>query len=451
MNSQEKTKPTPKVKGLPVVGSLFDLLPSRRFDFLNRTMECGDVAEFRAGPRVVSMINSGTIGYAMMTNPAQFLQGGVNHDIAESTGPYSLMALDGDIHKELRKIAAPAFSPKRISEYAALMVGRAQQMVSGWKNGEPIFVADYMQELMANMMAKALFNLDHLEGNGVFDAMKQGLDYVDYLVTHPIRFPKSWPTPRNVRAHRALARGRQLVQERINYYRKTREATGDMLSTMLLAVVDKQDIKPELLDVWLIDTIFNIFGGSLDTTPTTLTWTWLMLCQHPEIYERLRTEVDTVLQGRLPTHADLEKMPYLLQVLKEGQRIYPSAYLVGRVAVQDAEIEGYFFPKGRESAINLYGCHHNPRYFPSPERFDPERFSAENEPKLPKGAFIPFGAGPHYCIGAHFTMIAAPLVMATILQRVTFELPPGPPITPKAAFLLKPPRLQLKVRLREGK
>jgi cytochrome P450 len=213
-------------------------------------------------------------------------------------------------------------------------------------------------------------------------------------------------------------------------------------------VVDKQDVKTELLDSWLIDTVFNIFGGGIDTTPTTLAWAWALLCQHPEIYEKARHEVDTVLQGRLPTQADFEKLPYLLQILKEVQRIYPAAYMVGRVAMQDAEIEGYFFPKGRQSAINIYGIHRDPRFYPEPERFDPERFSPENEQKLPKGAHIPFGAGPHFCIGSHFAMLAAPLVLATLIQRVTFELVPGPPIVPRAEFLLRASPFQVKVHRR---
>lgn len=434
---------------MPLLGNLRDLLPDKRFEFLNRAvMECGEIGVFTVGPQQITIINSGTIAYSMMTNPAVFHQGALNHAVAESTGPYSLIALDGDIHKELRKVAAPAFAPRQISEYAAQMVERAEDHQARWEEGALLSVADTMRDMVASMLSKAMLNLDRVDEGGLWEAMGEGLDYVDYLMTHPIRVPTSWPTPRNLRARKALTLGRRLVQERIERYRRERVSSGDMLSTMVLAVVDKQDVKKELLDNWLIDTVFNIFGGGIDTTPTTLTWAWKLLCEHPDVYARARSEVDTALQGRQPKQADLGSLPYVMQVLKEVQRIYPAAYMVGRVAKQDAEIEGYFFPKGRESAINIYGIHRDPRFYPNPERFDPDRFSPENEQKLPKGAHMPFGAGPHFCIGSHFAMLAAPLVLATLIQRVTFELVPGPPVTAQAGFLLRPTPFQVKVRRR---
>jgi len=174
----------------------------------------------------------------------------------------------------------------------------------------------------------------------------------------------------------------------------------------------------------------TLFGAGHETTATALSWTWCLLCQHPESYQKVQQEVDRLLQGRTPTYEDLARLPYCLQVFKEAMRLYPPAYAFSRHAVRDVEIDSYCVPKGRVVLVAPYTLHRRAEYFPDPERFDPERFTPEREKGLPRYAYLPFGAGPRICIGMYFARMEGQLLLATLAQRVSFSLVPGQAIEP---------------------
>ena len=147
-----------------------------------------------------------------------------------------------------------------------------------------------------------------------------------------------------------------------------------------------------------------------ETTATALTWTWYLLCQHPERYQKVQQEVDSVLQGRTPTYADLAHLPYCLQVFKEAMRLYPPAYVMSRQALHDVEIDGYRVPKTGSSCFLRTRLHRREECFPEPEQFDPERFTPEREKQLPRYVYLPFGAGPRICLGMYFAHDGGPSV-----------------------------------------
>jgi len=180
----------------------------------------------------------------------------------------------------------------------------------------------------------------------------------------------------------------------------------------------------------LRDEALTLFGAGHETTATVLTWAWYLLATHPDSYQKLLQEVDTVLQGRTPTYANLAHLPYSLQVFKEALRMYPPAYAMARVALHDLEIDGYPVRERQTVVIPMYAIHRRPDYYPNPEVFRPERFASENEKALPRYAYMPFGAGPRICIGNHFAMMEGHLLLATLAQRVSFELLPGQHIEP---------------------
>lgn len=150
----------------------------------------------------------------------------------------------------------------------------------------------------------------------------------------------------------------------------------------------------------------------------------------------MQREVDEVLQGRTPTIADLSKFSYSLQVFKESLRFYPPGHVMIRMAARDTDLGGYRVPKGAYVLIDEYAMHHRPDYFSNPQVFDPARFTAENESLLPKHAYLPFGTGPRVCIGQHFALMEAQLVLAILNQRVEFELEQDQPVKPKAELTL---------------
>jgi len=161
-----------------------------------------------------------------------------------------------------------------------------------------------------------------------------------------------------------------------------------------------------------------------------------VLCQHPDVYQKVQHEVENVLEGRSPRYDDLARLPYCLQVFKETMRLYPPAASIVREALHDIEFDGYLVPKGYTVMVSPYILHRTVAYFPDPERFDPERFAPEREKQLPRYAYLPFGAGPRICIGNHLALMEAHLLMATLAQRVHFLLVPGQAIAPDAVHNL---------------
>ena len=151
----------------------------------------------------------------------------------------------------------------------------------------------------------------------------------------------------------------------------------------------------------LRDEVISIFLAGHDTTAISLSWTAHLLSKHPEIKAKMLAEIDSVLQGRAPTYADLDNLTYTRWVLKEGMRLHPAAYLTGRDSIEDVQIGDYMIPKGSTVFVSPAVMHRLPEYFPDPDAFKPERWEGVNDRDM-KYKYIPFGGGPRVCIGEHF-------------------------------------------------
>jgi cytochrome P450 len=220
---------------------------------------------------------------------------------------------------------------------------------------------------------------------------------------------------------------RTYMQRFIDERRANPGTRHDFLALLLEA---RDDEDQSMSDEQLMAECLTLFGAGYETTAAGLCWAWYLLCQHPEIYGKVQHEVDTVLQGRTPTYADLEHLPYCLQVLKEALRLYPPAYATCRRTLDDIEIDGYRVPKGWAVLLVPYTLHRREDAFPHPEVFDPERFAPAREKLLPRYAYVPFGAGPRICLGLHFSLMEGHLLLATLAQRVNFSLLPGQSMNP---------------------
>ena len=194
----------------------------------------------------------------------------------------------------------------------------------------------------------------------------------------------------------------------------------------------------------------NIFLAGHETTSNALSWTFYLLAQHPAVRERLEREVDAALGGRTPTLADLPRLPYALQVLKEGMRLYPPAFILARRALRDVTVGGHRIQKNDLAVINIIGMHRRPAYFPEPLRFDPDRFAPEAEKAIRKHAYLPFGAGPRICIGNHFALMEGHVLLAAIASRLRFERETAALIEMEPLITLRPKGgIAMRVRRRD--
>jgi len=274
-----------------------------------------------------------------------------------------------------------------------------------------------------SVIGKALFDADVFsEADELGAAMSVTLEYISHNLSTLLPPPYSWPTPGHRRVHKAAAVLRNRIQRFIDERRASPMERNDFLSILLEA---RDDEGNPMSDEQVMAECLTLFGAGHETTATALTWAWYLLCQHPDIYEKVQQEVDSVLQGRTPTYADLARLPYCLQVFKESMRLYPPAYGFSRRALKDVEIDGYLVPTNWIVLLAPYTMHRREEFFPQPETFDPERFTPEREKLLPRYAYMPFGAGPRICIGMHLAMMEGHLLLAILAQRASFTLLPG--------------------------
>jgi cytochrome P450 len=175
---------------------------------------------------------------------------------------------------------------------------------------------------------------------------------------------------------------------------------------------------------------------------------WMLLSQHPEHRARLEAEIDQELGGRIPTFADVDRLPFTRAVIQETLRLYPPVWMTGRRARHDDVIDGVRIPSGAIVAILIYLTHRDPLVWPNPEAFDPRRFLSENVAGRPRGAHVPFTAGRRVCIGNTFATTEATILTAMIAQRYRLDLDPTGRVRPEPLLTLRPSPVNMRLQQR---
>lgn len=355
-----------------------------------------------------------------------------------------LLTSEGDFWKRQRRLAQPAFHRERINSYSQTMTAYTERMLASWHTGEARDIHEDMMQLTLEIVAKTLFDAD------VTDTAREVGQLLSVIV-EPFSYQASFkwildnrlPTPMNRRFHRTAQRLDEIVFGIINERRASQADRGDLLS-MLLAAQDEDG--SQMTDQQLRDEAMTLFLAGHETTALTMSWTWYLLAQNPEVETKLLAEIESVLGGRTPTLADLPALKYADQIIKEAMRLYPPAYAMGRQALQEFELGGYRIPAKSQIFFFQYVTHRDPRYFDAPEQFKPERWTEEFVKQLPRYAYFPFGGGPRLCIGNSFAMMETVLLLTTIAQRFRLRLVSNEAIKPIPGITLRPEK-GVKMRL----
>ncbi len=219
---------------------------------------------------------------------------------------------------------------------------------------------------------------------------------------------------------------------------------------MLLAAKDEDGSRMD--DRQLRDEALTLFLAGYETTANLLAWTWWLLATHPQVESKLHRELDGELAGRTPTLDDLPKLRYAEHILTESLRLYPPAWGMARLAIEDHEIAGYPVPAGTGVAIAQWVVQRDPRWYEAADEFRPERWEGDLQKRLPRFAYFPFGGGPRQCIGNLFALMEATLVMATVAQRFRLRMRQGAEIVPMASITLRPKNgVAVRLEARRGK
>jgi cytochrome P450 len=354
-----------------------------------------------------------------------------------------LLTSEGDFWLRQRRLAQPAFHRSRINSYAEAMVQYADSLVKTWKDGELRDIHVEMMGLTLQIVGKTLFGVEvtgevQEVGHALEALMELNSDFRRLMLV-----PGWMPTLTNIRAELAIRRLDKIIYKIIKQRRASGEDRGDLLS-MLLQAQDEDG--SHMSDTQLRDEALTIFLAGHETTAVTLSWTWWLLAQHPEVEAKLHRELDSVLNGRTPTLDDLPSLRYTDRVITESMRLYPPAWGMARMAVEDTELAGYKIRKGSGVTVSQWAVHRDPRWFDEPLEFRPERWEGDLAKRLPRFAYFPFGGGPRQCIGNTFALMETALVLATIAQQFRFNIVPEHPVVPIASITLRP-RYGIKVVL----
>jgi len=310
-----------------------------RLGLLKRLAREGDVYGMHFGPFPIILFNKPEHVHSILVEHAyDFDKGVAIHNTFRPAIGDGIFSSEGDFHRHQRKLMSPPFQPRHIASYADIMGYYGEQIQQTWPDGSVIDVNQQMTNLTMSIIGKALFDADvFTETDELGAAMTVTTEYVSHTLSTLLPPPYNWPTPRNQRTHKAAQVLRTRIQRFIDERRNSPVERNDFLSILLQA--RDEDGKP-MSNEQVMAECLTLFGAGHETTATALSWTWYLLCQHPERYQKVQQEVDSVLQGRTPTYADLARLPYCLQVFKEALRLYPPAYAFSRRALRDVEIDG---------------------------------------------------------------------------------------------------------------
>lgn len=344
----------------------------------------------------------------------------------------SSLSADGDFWRRERRVVQPAFQNHRIEGFTALMTDETERLAASWEENVatrlPLDISKEMMRLTLIIVVKALFSAD-ISGDvqAISDALTIVINDLGPLTASLFSVPVRFDPARNRRLGGALATLDRIVYRIIEERRRSNDAGGRDLLSLLLSARD-EETGEALSDLRLRDEAVTMMVAGHETTATLLGWAFYRLSQHPEVEERFHREVDRVLERRVPTLRDVSSLTYTRWVIEETLRLYPPVWTIARKVLADDEVGGYHIAESSAAFISPYLIHRHPELWHSPGNFEPERFSPERSESRPRYAYIPFGLGPHMCLGKHFAMLEAVLALATIGRRLRPRLAEGHPV-----------------------
>ncbi len=425
MNLGHDVAPGPN--GYPLLGNLPTFWVDDRISIHTRdALNHGDVVRYKFGPLTAHLVlHPDDVKHVLQENAVNYTKGRGTKRLRFLLGD-GLLTSEGELWRRQRKLAQPAFHPKRVAALVGEMVAATSEMCGAWsalaERHESFDVAAEMMRLTLDIVARTLFGADiKNEAARVYDALTVSLDTVNKRLLFPIPIPVSLPIPSN---RRFLAAKKSLDDLVFAIIGARRKAGGDAGGDLLSMLMDSRDEETgeAMSDQQLRDEVMTLILAGHETTANALSFTWMLLSREPVVWRKLRAEVESVLGQRTLTAEDLPKLKYTRMVLEEAMRLYPPAWLFGRLSIGEDSVRGFRIPPGSMVMMSPFFTHRHPQFWSNPEGFDPERFAPEASAHRHKHSYLPFGGGPRVCIGNGFAISEAQAILATVTQRYRVEV-----------------------------
>ena len=403
----------------------------------------GDVAAARLGRRTLVLVSEPElIRELLVVRDRDFVKSQALQRARQLLGQ-GLLTSEGELHLRQRRLLQPVFHRERVADYAGGMSALAAAFAARrWGEGASPRIVDVAREMSALALVIVARTVFGAEVEGEAEAIGRALtDAMGLMrrVSNPLApVLDRLPLPATRRFQHARAR----LDETVYRLLRERSARGvgaqdrDLLALLLSTRSGAGAGSGE--ERQLRDEALTLLLAGHETTANALAWTLYLLALNPGVAARLHAEVDAELAGGLARPEAFERLPYTLRVLTESMRLYPPAWTIGRQALHPLELGGFAIPAGQPILAAQWVVHRDARWFPEPERFDPDRWLPERAAELPRFAYFPFGAGGRKCIGESFAWMEAVLVLATLVARWRLELVPGQTIRPLPLLTLRP-------------
>jgi len=424
----------------------FPVLMAMRRDYLaviTTQRSLGDlVAQRILGERGVDVFDPELLRAIMVDHADALVRWQRGPEVFAELMGQSVLVTEGATWQRQRRMLMPAFTPRRVAGYAALMTDAAVQGLDAVKvdeAGGEVAMDALFSHLTMDVISRTLFSTPI--GNDTA-AAANAVQVLSETALAEMFWPFTLPDWLPLPGKAAKRRAGKLLHGLLAGHIAAREASGDDGRTDLLGMLKalRDEATGEALSPREVyDQCMVSFQAGHETSATALLWWSWLLAAHPDIQARVRAEVDTVLAGRVPTADDAGALPFLSATLKEAMRLYPPvAAMLTRRLTRDITVGGVRLPARTLVRVTPWLLHRDPRWWPDAQAFKPERFLPGSAHEIPRGAYIPFGLGPRVCLGQHFAVLEMTLIAALVLQR--FELSPvGTEVPrPRMAVTLRP-------------
>lgn len=435
--------PNPRQRRIPIVPGALPLVGhgytySRGpLEFLQYAAAWGPVVEARLGPLTAILLREpADIERLVVGESKRLTKDAMTRELRRILGD-GLLTTEGDTWLRHRRLIAPVFQPSSVAGLGDIMVEVTERQMQRIELETQRELHADMTQLTLDIVTSALFASDiGSEASKVGPAIHALMEHFGSGLVSLFPWIERLPLASNRRAHAALEALDDVLMGIVRRARSRNGARLDLLSMLLAA---RDDAGTGLGDRELRDHLMTFFLAGHETTALALTFAVVLLGKNPDAESRLREEISTVLGDRRASSADMSRLPYARAVILEAMRLYPPAWAIGREALEDVTVAGYHVPKGGQLWMSQWVNHRDPRYFPDPERFRPERWLDNLERTLPRFAYYPFGGGHRICIGNHFAMMEAILALVTLMGRHRIRLVnPDAPIKLFASITLRP-------------
>lgn len=400
----------------------------------------GDASRLPVGHKTLYFFNHPDHAKHVLADNAANYHKGIGLVHARRALGDGLLTSEGELWRKQRRVIQPAFQSKRIAAQAGSIAEEAAALVArlrAYEGAGPVDVVTEMTGLTLGVLGRSLLDADLGEFADIGSMFGVVQDQAMFELETLSAVPTWVPTPRQLRFRRARNRLESIVDELVAR-RRSRDGERDDVLTRLIASTD-QEADARTGRIRLRDELVTLLLAGHETTASTLSWTLYLIDEHPQVWQRLHEEAVSVLGDRPPRFEDLHALRYTAMVVEEVMRLYPPVWLLPRKALADDEVGGFHVPAGADVLVSPFTLHRHPRFWDEPARFDPERFDPGRSADRPRYAFIPFGAGPRFCVGNHLGMMEATFVIAMLARELRLRRAPGYRVVPE-------PMLSLRIR-----